>query len=59
MVTRLISASGDEIKKMSPMELKESIFKSLIICWRRISKRCNKLRVNVCFWSRYGYVEYF
>ena len=28
MVTRLISASGDEIKKMSPMELKESIFKS-------------------------------
>ena len=28
MVTRLISATGDEIKEMSPMDLKESIFKS-------------------------------
>jgi len=28
MVTRLISATGDEIEKMSPMELKESIYKS-------------------------------
>lgn len=27
-VTRLISAAGDEIEKMSPMELKESVFKS-------------------------------
>lgn len=27
-ITRLISAAGDEIEKMSPMELKESIFKS-------------------------------
>ena len=28
MVTRLISATGSEIEKMSPMELKESVFKS-------------------------------
>lgn len=28
MVTRLISATGQEIEKMSPMELKESVFKS-------------------------------
>ena len=28
MVTRLISATGEEIEKMSPMELKESVFKS-------------------------------
>lgn len=28
MVTRLISATGDEIEKMSPMDLKQSIFQS-------------------------------
>ena len=27
-ITRLISATGDDIEKMSPMELKESILRS-------------------------------
>ena len=37
-VTRLISAAGSEIQKMSPMELKESIFKSegRVICGQHL-----------------------